>query len=73
MRGTLPVVLKVLRRLHPHRVLFATAVTFQFTVNRTIATAPAGRFSPAVRRITGLATLMLWFGVGCAGRAIAFF
>ena len=26
MRGTLPVVLKVLRRLHPHRVLFATAV-----------------------------------------------
>jgi hypothetical protein len=54
-------------------VLFATAVTFQFTVNRTIATAPAGRFSPAVRRITGLATLMLWFGVGCAGRAIAFF
>ena len=26
MGGTLPVVLKVLRRLHPHRVLFATAV-----------------------------------------------
>jgi len=54
-------------------VLFATAVTFQFTVNRAIASAPAERFSPAVRRITGFATLVLWFGVGCAGRAIAFF
>ena len=54
-------------------VLLATALLFQFTVHRAVASAPAGRFSPAVRRMTGVATLVLWFGVGCAGRAIAFF
>jgi hypothetical protein len=54
-------------------VLLAIAVLFQFTVHRAIASAPAGRFSPAVQRMTGAATLVLWFGVGCAGRAIAFF
>ena len=54
-------------------VLLAVAVLFQFTVHRAIASAPAGRVSPAVQRLTGLSTLVLWFGVACAGRAIAFF
>ena len=54
-------------------VLLALAVVFHFTLHRRIASAPAERFSPTVRRIAGLATLALWFGVGCAGRAIAFF
>jgi hypothetical protein len=31
------------------------------------------RFPLAVRRVTSLASLLLWFGVACAGRAIAFF
>ena len=54
-------------------VLLAMAVLFHFTVHRAIASAPVEHFSPAVRRMAGLATLALWFGVGCAGRAIAFF
>ena len=54
-------------------VLLAVALLFHVTLHRLIAGAPAERFSPTVRRIAGLTTLALWFAVGCAGRAIAFF
>jgi hypothetical protein len=52
-------------------MLLAAALIFHVTVYRFVT----GGQRPAalVRRITGLAMLLLWFGVACAGRAIAFF
>jgi len=41
-------------------------------VHRTVVN-DIGRFSMATRRLTGIASLLLWFSVACAGRAIAFF
>ena len=32
-----------------------------------------GRFGPWPNRVAGAMSLLLWFGVGMAGRAIAFF
>ena len=54
-------------------VLLFVALFFHFTVFRVITSARDGRFPPIAYRITGIITLVLWFAVGCAGRAIAFF
>jgi hypothetical protein len=54
-------------------VLLVLALLFHFTIFRVVTTADEGRFSRAANRLTGVAALVLWFGVGCAGRAIAFF
>jgi hypothetical protein len=54
-------------------VLLAIALAFHFTVFRTVTCAEEDRFPRLVQRITGVVTLVLWFGVGWAGRAIAFF
>jgi hypothetical protein len=54
-------------------VLLAVTLLFHFTFYRMITTAEPGRFPKAAYRVTGLVTLLLWFSVGWAGRAIAFF
>lgn len=52
-------------------LLLLAAVTFQLTVYRVVARpAVLPRFA---RAVTGAVMLLLWFGVACAGRAIAFF
>jgi hypothetical protein len=54
-------------------VLLMVALVFHFTLFRMVTTADEGRFPRAFHRLTGAAALVLWFGVACAGRAIAFF
>jgi hypothetical protein len=53
--------------------LLVVAVAFHFTVARVVSNAPAGRFPAIVNVLTGVVGLLLWFSVGLAGRAIAFF
>ena len=53
--------------------LLTVASIFNFTVFRAVAYADEGRFNPWLRRAIGGLTLLVWFGVGVAGRAIAFF
>lgn len=53
--------------------LLAVALVFNFTAFRIVALADESRFNPWLRRIMGALTILLWFGVGVAGRAIAFF
>ena len=53
--------------------LLVVTLLFHFTVFRVVTTADEGRFPRLAYRLTGVATLMLWFGVAWAGRAIAFF
>lgn len=52
-------------------MLLVAALIFHATVYRIVARGE----TPAaiVRRLTGAMLLLLWFGVACAGRAIAFF
>jgi hypothetical protein len=54
-------------------VLLVMAVAFHFTVARRVAYAQTGRFPATVNALTGFVGLLLWFSVGVAGRAIAFF
>jgi hypothetical protein len=54
-------------------VLLAISLAFNFTVFRTVAYAEEGRFHPWLRRATGGLSILVWFSVGVAGRAIAFF
>ena len=53
--------------------LLVIALVFNVTWFRTVTRAPEGRFSPWQTRVTAAVALLLWFGVGVAGRAIAFF
>ena len=53
--------------------LLTIALVFNFTAFRIVAYADEGRFNPWLRRAMGGLTLLLWFSVGVAGRAIAFF
>ena len=50
--------------------LLALAILFQFTIFRSIASRREG--SPVVSKLAGVVSLVLWFGVGLAGRAIGF-
>jgi hypothetical protein len=54
-------------------VILIVAVIFNFTAFRVVAYADENRFNPWLRRAMGGLTLLLWFGVGVTGRAIAFF
>lgn len=51
--------------------LLLAALIFHVTVYRIVAR--GDRSAAIVRRLTGAVMLLLWFGVACAGRAIAFF
>lgn len=53
--------------------LLVIAVAFHFLVFRRVAMAEEGRFGAAASGGTAIAALLIWFGVACAGRAIAFF
>jgi len=53
--------------------LLLAALIFQATVYQFVARRDAQRVSVTVRRAAGVLMLLLWFGVACAGRAIAFF
>ena len=53
--------------------LLLVALIFNFTLFRSVTNADEGRVSPWLTRATGALALLLWFGVGAAGRAIAFF
>jgi hypothetical protein len=45
---------------------------FALTVRRKVTQAGEGRVSPAVLKLVGLVSLVLWFGVGAGGRWIGF-
>lgn len=49
------------------------AAIFAFTVRRKVATAEPGRVPLFLVRLTAVVSLALWFGVGFAGRWIAFY
>lgn len=51
--------------------LLAAALLFTFTFNRNLTKADPP--SPAVSKCAACLSIGLWFGVGLAGRAIAFF
>ena len=53
--------------------LLLAALIFQATVYRMVARADAVARPALAKRVTGVVMLLLWFGVACAGRAIAFF
>jgi hypothetical protein len=48
------------------------AVIFNFTVYRKVTMADETQISPAWRRLAALVSLVLWAGVGLAGRAIGY-
>lgn len=54
-------------------LFFFLALTFQFTVLRIVTRSEETRFSPVARKITAVVAVVLWFSVGAAGRAIAFY
>lgn len=54
-------------------ILLVIAVVFHFTVFRAVLKADTGRHNPLVRSGVAIFALLIWFGVGWAGRAIAFF
>jgi uncharacterized membrane protein len=54
-------------------ILLSCALVFHFAVYRPVTRAEAGRFGPIVHKLTGAATVLLWFSVAFAGRAIAYF
>ena len=54
-------------------LLLLLASLFAFTLRRKVALAEPGRFSPMVVKLTALVSMTLWFGVGFAGRWIAFY
>ena len=54
-------------------LLLALATLFAYTVRRRVAAAEPGTISPFMVRVTALASLALWFGVGFSGRWIAFY
>lgn len=51
-------------------MLLLAALLFQVAVYRMVTQVELALIA---RRITGVTLLLLWFGVACAGRAIAFF
>jgi hypothetical protein len=51
--------------------LLGVAIVFHFTLWQYTTTHDEA--APALRALTGVLALLLWFGVGVAGRAIGFF
>lgn len=55
---------------HVKMILLALAIIFQFTLFRRVTNAKGA--SPLVNKLSGVVSLVLWFGVGLAGRGIGF-
>jgi hypothetical protein len=55
---------------HVKMILLATAIVFQFTVFRRVT--DGKETSSILNKFTGVLSLVLWFGVGLAGRGIGF-
>lgn len=53
--------------------LLLVATIFTFTIHRRVLLAEPGRVAAPLVRLTALASLALWFGVGFSGRWIAFY
>jgi hypothetical protein len=51
--------------------LLGVAIVFHFTLFSAVTRRDDAH--PALRGLTGILALFLWFGVGVAGRAIGFF
>jgi len=49
------------------------AITYHFTVYRKLTNRAPGLPSPASQKVAAALSLLLWFGVGLAGRAIGFY
>ena len=54
-------------------VLLVAAIAFHYTVGRKVSLMEEGRITPLFSKVTGIVGIVLWFSVGFAGRAIAFF
>ena len=54
-------------------ILLSLAILFQFTIYRKVTTSDGTSIHPLQGALVGLLSLMLWFGVGLAGRAIGFY
>jgi hypothetical protein len=55
---------------HVKMGLLALAILFQFTMFRGVASRREA--SPVLSKLAGVVSLLLWFGVGLAGRGIGF-
>jgi hypothetical protein len=53
-------------------ILLFTAIVFHFTIFRILTRADDGVFRPLWNKLAATTSLMLWVGVGLAGRAIGF-
>lgn len=65
-----PMKLYVSPWFHLKMLLLALAILFQFTILRAVAS--RGEASPILSKLAGVVSLVLWFGVGLAGRGIGF-
>jgi len=53
-------------------LLSFSALLFQFTAFRSVVRSEDSKISPLKGKLTGIAALILWCGVGLAGRGIGF-
>jgi len=60
------------RAFRAKMVSLVLAVIFNFTIYRKVTTADESQVSPVGQRLTALVSLLLWAGVGLAGRAIGY-
>jgi hypothetical protein len=65
-----PMKLYVSPSFHVKMGLLALAILFQFTIFRGVA--GRSEASPLLSKLAGVVSLLLWFGVGLAGRGIGF-
>ena len=54
-------------------VFLFLAIIFHFTLYRKVSRTNEDRFRPVLGKLAAGIALVLWFGVGAAGRAIAFY
>ncbi len=60
------------RAFRAKMVCLVLAVIFNFTIFRKVTMADETRLSPGWQKLTALGSLLLWAGVGLAGRAIGY-
>jgi hypothetical protein len=60
------------RAFRAKMIFLALAILFNFTIYRKATRADETRISPARQRLAAFVSLLLWAGVGLAGRAIGY-